>query len=133
MDAIPTPTKAELAILRTLWTDGPSTVREVHDRLAASRTVAYTTTLKTLQVMTERGLTLREDHRGQHLYRPHDPREVTQRHLVIDLLDRAFGGSSTKLIVQALTSRRASADELREIHRLLSKQSSANKKEQNHE
>jgi predicted transcriptional regulator len=113
------PTEAELAILRILWAHGPSTVREVHDAMAAKRSVAYTTTLKTLQVMTEKGLTLREDHRGQHLYRPRDAKEVTQRHLVIDLLDRAFGGNATKLILQALTSRRASPDELREIRRLL--------------
>jgi predicted transcriptional regulator len=129
----PKPTEAQLAVLRVLWRHGPSTVREVHDILSTGRSVTYTTTLKTLQVMTEKGLTLREDHRGQHLYRPREAREVTQRHLVIDLLDRAFGGSSTKLIVQALTSRRASPDELREIHRLLSKQSSAVKKEQDHE
>jgi predicted transcriptional regulator len=113
------PTEAELAILRVLWKHGPSTVREVHDILSPERSVVYTTTLKTLQVMTERGLTAREDHRGQHLYRPRVAREVTQRHLVIDLLDRAFGGSATKLIVQALASRRASPDELREIHHLL--------------
>src|SRR6185436_11636489 len=94
------PTDAELAVLRVLWTHGPSTVREVHDAMAAERSVAYTTTLKTLQVMTEKGLTLREDHRGQHLYRPRDAKEVTQRHLVIDLLDRAFGGNATKLILQ---------------------------------
>ena len=87
--------------------------------MATERSVAYTTTLKTLQVMTEKGLTLREDHRGQHLYRPRDAKEVTQRHLVLDLLDRAFGGNATKLIVQALASRRASPEELREIRRLL--------------
>src|SRR6185295_6567160 len=122
MPPVPRPTDAELAVLRVLWEHGPSTVREVHDRMSsASRTVAYTTTLKTLQVMTEKGLTLREDHRGQHLYRPRDAKEVIQRHLVIDLLHRAFGGSATKLIVQALASRRASPDELREIRRLLSK------------
>ena len=116
----PKPTEAELAILRVLWAHGPSTVREVHDIMATERSVAYTTTLKTLQVMTEKGLTLREDHRGQHLYRPRDAKEVTQRHLVLDLLDRAFGGNATKLIVQALASRRASPEELSEIRRLLS-------------
>ena len=116
----PKPTEAELAILRVLWAHGPSTVREVHDIMATERSVAYTTTLKTLQVMTEKGLTLREDHRGQHLYQPRDAKEVTQRHLVLDLLDRAFGGNATKLIVQALASRRASPEELREIRRLLS-------------
>lgn len=128
----PKPTEAELGILRVLWKHGPSTVREVHDIMAPERSVVYTTTLKTLQVMTERGLTVREDHRGQHLYRPRDAREVTQRHLVIDLLDRAFGGSATKLIVQALASRRASPDELREIRRLLTDKLT-DKKEKHHE
>ena len=116
---IPRPTDAELAILRVLWDRGPSTVREVHDHMAASKSVGYTTTLKTLQVMTEMGLTLREDVRGQHLYRPRDAEEDTQRRLVTDLLDRAFGGSTSKLVIQALTSRRASPEELREIRRLL--------------
>ena len=119
MPTPPKPTDAELAVLRVLWTNGPSTVREVHDILGVNRSVAYTTTLKTLQVMTEKSLTIREDHRGQHRYRPSHAEEVTQRRLVTDLLDRAFGGSTTKLIVQALASRRATPDELREIRRLL--------------
>lgn len=125
------PTRAELTVLRVLWTRGPSTVREVHDTLAASRSVAYTTTLKTLQVMTEKGLTIRESHRGQHLYRSRYAEEETQRRLVVDLLDRAFGGSTTKLIVQALASQRASPDELQEIRRLLNEQSQT-KEEKDH-
>src|SRR5262245_23942542 len=100
------PTDAELALLRTLWTLGPSTVREVHDALADTRSVAYTTTLKTLQVMTEKGLTVREDVRGQHIYRPRHAENETLRGLVGDLLDRAFGGSTTKLVVQALAQKR---------------------------
>lgn len=119
MAKTPKPTDAELAILRVLWTRGPSTVRELHDTMSASRSVAYTTTLKTLQVMTEKGLTIREDHRGQHIYRPRHAEEETLQRLVIDLLDRAFGGSTSKLVIQALTSRRASPEELREIRRLL--------------
>jgi predicted transcriptional regulator len=127
MPKSPKPTDAELAILRVLWTLGPSTVREVHDHMAGgARKVAYTTTLKTLQVMTGKGLTLREDHRGQHLYRPRHAEEETQRRLVTDLLDQAFGGSTSKLVVQALASRRASAEELREIKKLLA---DADKKE----
>src|SRR4051812_6193239 len=113
------PTEAELAVLRVLWTRGPSTVREVHDTMGTARAVAYTTTLKTLQVMTEKGLTVREDVRGQHVYRPRHAEETTQRRLVADLLDRAFGGSTTKLIMQALASRRATPQELREIRKLL--------------
>jgi predicted transcriptional regulator len=118
----PKPTAAELAILRVLWARGPSTVREVHDAMTAQRKakpVAYTTTLKTLQVMTEKGLTVRADERGQHLYRPRQAEDETLRGLVTDLLDRAFGGSPAKLILQALNSRRAAPEELREIRRLL--------------
>lgn len=122
MARTPKPTDAELAILRVLWTKGPSTVREVHDDMAASKSVAYTTTLKTLQVMTEKGLTIREDHRGQHLYRPRHAEAETLRRLVTDLLDRAFGGSTSKLVIQALATRRASPAELREIRRLVTKE-----------
>lgn len=113
------PTDAELAILRVLWTRGPSTVREVHDTLAKGRSVGYTTTLKTLQVMNEKGLTTREDYRGLHLHRARYAEDETLKRLVIDLMDRAFGGSTAKLVVQALSSRRASAEELAEIRRLL--------------
>jgi predicted transcriptional regulator len=127
MSRPPKPTDAELAILRVLWARGPSTVREVHDDMAASKSVAYTTTLKTLQVMTEKGLTLREDHRGQHLYRPRHAEEETLRHLVVDLLDRAFGGSTSRLVIQALSSRRATPEELREIRRLLDQPRSGRK------
>ena len=133
MAATPRPTDAELAILRELWRHGPSTVREVHDRMAASKTVAYTTTLKTLQVMTEKGLTIREDHRGQHVYRPRHAEEETLRRLVTDLLDRAFGGSTSKLVIQALASRKASPEELREIRRLLSPAHHTERKRRDHE
>jgi len=113
------PTDAELAVLRVLWDRGPSTVREVHDALAGGRSVGYTTTLKTLQVMLRKGLTLREDHRGLHLYRAKHREQETLRRLVLDLVDRAFGGSTSKLVIQALSSRKASPDDLREIRRLL--------------
>jgi BlaI family transcriptional regulator, penicillinase repressor len=116
-----------------LWARGPSTVREVHDAMAASRSVGYTTTLKTLQVMTEKGLTLREDSRGQHLYRPRQTEEETQRRLVTDLLDRAFGGSTSKLVLQALSSRKTSPEELREIRRLLGARNIAERKGTKHE
>lgn len=122
MAPFPKPTTAELAVLHVLWARGPSTVREVHEAMAAqrkSKPVAYTTTLKTLQVMTEKGLTARAEERGQHLYRSRYAEDDTLRGLVTDLVDRAFGGSPTKLIVQALSSRRASPEELQEIRRLL--------------
>lgn len=122
MSKAPRPTDAELAVLRVLWSQGTSTVREVHDAIRRTKPITYTTTLKTLQVMTEKGITAREDHRGQHFYRPVHAEDDTLRRLVTDLLDRAFGGSTSKLVIQALSSRRASDDELREIRRLLDAQ-----------
>jgi len=116
---VPRPTDAELAILRVLWTRGPSTVREVHDVLSADRPLAYTTTLKFLQIMTAKGLTTREERGKQHVYRPRHAEEQTQRRLVDELLERAFGGSMAKLVMQALATKRASPEELREIRRLL--------------
>ncbi len=113
------PTDAELAILRVLWDRGPSTVREVHDALARGRSVAYTTTLKTLQVMHQKGLTLRDTHRGLHLHRAKYGENETLGRILTDLIDRAFGGSTSKLVLQALSSRRASPKDLREIRRLL--------------
>jgi predicted transcriptional regulator len=127
----PKPTDAELDVLRVLWTRGPSTVREVHDALASTKSVGYTTTLKTLQVMTEKGLTTREDHRGLHIYHPRQAEEETLQRLVGDLLDRAFGGSTSKLVVQALASRRASPEELREIRRLVGTPRGAGKSRRN--
>ena len=119
MSETPRPTDAELAILRVLWAHGACTVREVHDVMASSRSVAYTTTLKMLQIMTEKGLTLREERSRQHFYRARHPEQQMQRRLVRDLLDRAFGGSTAQLVVQALASRRASREELDEIRKLL--------------
>lgn len=119
MATTPRPTDAELAVLRVLWERGASTVREVHTAMAGKRTVAYTTTLKVLQVMTAKGLTLREERGTQHLYRPRHPEQQMQRRLVRDLLDRAFGGSTAQFVLQALASKKTSPEELREIRRLL--------------
>ena len=115
----PRPTDAELSILRVLWERGPSTVRQVHDVLGRERPAAYTTALKLLQIMTEKGLVERDDRDRTHVYRARLSEEQTQRQLVRDLLDRAFGGSASKLVMQALASRRASPDELREIRRVI--------------
>jgi len=115
----PRPTDAELAILRVLWERGPSTVRQVHDVLSANREFAYTTTLKLLQLMTEKGVAVREEDGRVHLYRAAVAQEETQRHLIRDLVDRAFGGSPSRLVMQALAATPASAEELREIRRLL--------------
>ncbi len=117
--AAPRPTDGELAILRILWERGPSTVRQVHDILGRERQAAYTTALKLLQIMTEKGLVERDERDRTHIYRPRLSEETTQRQLVRDLLDRAFGGSSTKLVMQALATKRASAEELRDIRKAI--------------
>ncbi len=116
---VPKPTDAELAILRVLWDRGPSTVRQVYDVLSEQRDFAYTTTLKLLQLMTEKGITVREEEGRIHVYRAGFAQEDTQQRLVSDLLDRAFGGSSAKLVMQALAAKPASAEELQEIRQLL--------------
>ncbi len=113
------PTDAELAILRVLWEHGECSVREVHDVLSRDREFAYTTTLKFLQIMTEKGLAIREERGRQHLYRARHSQKAMQRNLIRDLLDRAFGGSVSTLVLQALAAKRASSDELREIQRLI--------------
>jgi BlaI family transcriptional regulator, penicillinase repressor len=115
----PRPTDAELAILRILWERGPSTVRQVHEALSAERPSGYTTALKLLQIMTEKGLVRRDDSDRTHVYTARLTEAQTQRQLVADLLDRAFGGSAMKLVLQALSSRKASAEDLAQIRALL--------------
>ena len=117
--SIPRPTDAELAILRVLWERGACTVRQVHDALGRERATAYTTALKMLQIMTEKGLVRRDESERTHIYQARLSEDQTQRQLVRDLVDRAFGGSSSKLVLQALSSKRASAEELTEIRRLI--------------
>src|SRR3954451_7069526 len=116
---LPRPTDAELAILRVLWERGPSTVRQVHEVLSRDRQAAYTTSLKLLQIMTEKGLVRRDERDRSHIYQARMSEAHTQRQLVRDLLDRPFGGSATKLVMQALAARRASPEELGEIRQLL--------------
>ena len=116
---LPRPTDAELAILRVLWQRGASTVRQVHDVLSRERPAAYTTALKLLQIMTEKGLVSRDETDRTHVYHARLTEEQTQRQLIRDLLDRAFAGSASKLVMQALAARRASPEELGEIRRLL--------------
>ena len=124
---LPRPTDAELAILRVLWDRGASTVRQVHDVLSRERPTAYTTALKLLQIMTEKGLVRRDETDRTHVYEPRLSEEQTQRQLVRDLLDRAFAGSASKLVMQALAARRASPEELGEIRRLLDGRGDADK------
>ncbi len=118
-DNLPKPTDAELEILRVLWNRGPSTVREVYDELKENKGVGYTTILKFMQIMAEKGLVSRNEDQRAHLYEAVIPRESTQQQLVDDLLDRAFGGSALQLVMQALSSKRASAKEIDQIRRLL--------------
>lgn len=116
---LPKPTEAELAILRVLWERGPSTVRQVTDSLRDERGTGYTTALKLMQIMTDKGLVKRNDSQRTHVYEAVAPAEQTQRQLVSDLLERAFGGSAQKLVLQALAGRKASKEDLAEIRKLL--------------
>lgn len=115
----PRPTQSELEILAVLWEIGPSTVRHVQGALEARRPTGYTTVLKLLQIMTEKGLVRRDVRERAHVYAPKLPREKTEQQIVGDLLDRAFGGSSSRLVMRALSSRRASPEELERIRELL--------------
>ncbi len=117
--ATPTPTDAELDILRALWERGASTVREVHDVVSALRDIGYTTVLKQMQVMHQKGLLTREERFKSHVYAPAQPRSSTQRVLAGQLLDQAFGGSARSLLQSALAGRRVDAREIDEIRALL--------------
>jgi BlaI family transcriptional regulator, penicillinase repressor len=114
------PTDAELGILRVLWERGPSTVRQVAEVL--DREAGYTTLLKLLQIMTEKGLVTRDEASRTHVYAAAYSEDQTQRQLVSDLLERAFGGSAAKLVLQALAANRATPEELAEIRKLLDRQ-----------
>jgi BlaI family transcriptional regulator, penicillinase repressor len=113
------PTEAELTILRVLWEGGPATVREIHKVLAAERQTGYTTVLKLLQIMTEKGLVARDESRRPQVYRAAYSQQHTQRQMVGDLLQRAFGGSVKALVLQALEAKKSSPEELEEMERLL--------------
>jgi BlaI family transcriptional regulator, penicillinase repressor len=113
------PTDAELAILRVLWSRGPSTVRQVHEAISRERETGYTTVLKLMQIMTEKGLVERDESERTHVYQARFTQEATQQRLVSDLLDKAFDGSASQLVMRALEAKPASADELAQIRRLL--------------
>jgi BlaI family penicillinase repressor len=115
----PRPTEGELAILRALWDRGPATVREIVHTLNETRPTGYTTALKLLQIMTEKGLVERDERVRPQIYRPSIPQEQTQRQLVKDLLQRAFGGSVRALVLQALSTKKSSPEELAAIEKLL--------------
>ena len=120
MARVPRPTEAELEILRVLWARGPSTVRQVNESLSsASRDIGYTTTLKFMQIMAEKGLVTRDESDRTHIYAARASQDQTQRQLVSDLVDRAFGGSAAALVLQALSAHSTSPAELAEIQKLI--------------
>ena len=116
---VPRPTDAELEILKVLWRRGASTVREVFDELAETRGTVYTTVLKLMQIMAEKGLVVRDETSRAHRYEPALEESETQSRLVGDLVRKAFDGSARKLVLHALSTERASAEELSEIRRVL--------------
>jgi BlaI family transcriptional regulator, penicillinase repressor len=116
---IPKPTVMELAILRVLWERGPSTVREVCDVLDSQKSTGYTTVLKLLQIMTVKGMVVRDEEARAHVYVARQPAESTKRQLVSDLVQRAFAGSASQLMMHALSGKKTSRDEIEEIRRML--------------
>ena len=119
MTALRKPTDAELAILRVLWARGPSTVRDV--AIEMGREGSYTTVLKLLQIMSEKGLVRRDEQSRTHVYEAAESEDVTQRRLVGDLLHRAFDGAAGKLVLRALENGKVTPGELAEIRKLLNK------------
>jgi BlaI family transcriptional regulator, penicillinase repressor len=113
------PTGAELAILRVLWRRGPSTVRQVQEALGETQPTGYTTALKLLQIMAAKGLVDRDETRRSHVYRARSGEDETQQQLVSDLMERAFGGSARRLVMQALASKRSTPEDLAAIRRLI--------------
>jgi BlaI family penicillinase repressor len=118
-DSLPKPTHAELEILTVLWSRGPTTVRDVHEILTARKPTQYTTVLKVMQIMAEKGLVRRDQTERAHVYEAARPREWTQRQLAGDLLQRAFDGSARSLMLGALSARKASKKDLAELRQLL--------------
>lgn len=117
---LPRPTDAELGILRVLWERGPSTVRDVHEALnKGSDGTGYTTVLKLMQIMTDKGLVRRDERQRAHVYEAQLAQEQTQRQLVSDLVERVFNGSASGLVMHALASKKTSASELSEIRKIL--------------
>jgi predicted transcriptional regulator len=108
-----------MAILSVLWERGPSTVREVHEALNADSDTGYTTTLKLMQIMADKGLLSRKDAGRQHIYRPVASQEKTQNQVVAEVLEKVFAGSAEKLVMRALSARKVSAEELKRIREML--------------
>jgi len=119
MERLQKPTATELEILRVLWERGPSTVREVHEVLAQGKPIGYTTVLKIMQIMTHKGSVARNEDSKAHIYKARQPAENTKRQLVGDLLQRAFAGSASQLMMHALAGKKTSQEEIAEIRELL--------------
>ena len=119
MNKLPKPTDAELDILNVLWKIGPCTVREVHEQVSQSKDIGYTTILKQMQLMTDKGLLKRDSSSRSHIFDAAVSQEHTQKRLINRLLDTAFGGSSLKLVMQALGNRKSSPEEIQQIRDLL--------------
>lgn len=117
----PQPTTAELEILQILWNNGPSTVRLVNEKLNDKKAVGYTTTLKMMQIMTEKNLLVRDAQSRSHIYRPNFAQQETQGQLLDSLLQNAFGGSASNLVMQALGNHKTSKEEIIQIRELLDK------------
>jgi BlaI family transcriptional regulator, penicillinase repressor len=113
------PTESELEILQVLWQKGLASVREVHEELSKTKEAGYTTTLKLMQIMNEKGLVKRDDSVKTHIYQPAVTKEKTQKHMLGKMINTLFGGSATELVIQALGNHKATADELEEIQKLL--------------
>lgn len=113
------PTESELEILQVLWNKGTASVREVHEELLKVKEAGYTTTLKLMQIMFEKGLVKRDDSIKTHIYQAAVSKEKTQKHLLGKMIDTLFGGSSTELVIQALGNHKASADELEAIQKMI--------------
>jgi predicted transcriptional regulator len=116
---LPKPTEGELELLRVLWEKGSATVRDLHDELSKERAVGYTTVLKLLQIMTEKGLVERDEVGRAHVYRPAASQEETQSQLLRDLSERIFSGSAAQLAMHALSTEPVSSEELEEIRKLI--------------
>ena len=113
------PTESEVEILSVLWTKGPSTVRDVHTELQKNRDVGYTTVLKLMQIMSAKDLLLRDDSQRSHIYRPRQKVAKTKKKLVKHMLSRVFSGPVEDLVVQALSAKKATPEELAQIRRML--------------
>lgn len=113
------PTEGELEILQVLWDKESATVRDVHEHIASYKDSGYTTTLKLMQIMFEKGLVKRDDSNKTHIYRPNVSKEKTQQQMVGKMVDALFGGSASQLVMQALGSSQPSKEELEEIQQML--------------